>query len=300
MDWIAPLTALTAMEIVLGVDNIIFIAILAQRLPAPQQKKARTLGLIAALVMRLALLAAISWIMQANTPLFTLEQIGVQPEWLAPLVDEPDHHGLTDEAHDASKAAEPESAGDDPLAELSAYELKKLDEINGVSTRDLILLFGGLFLIFKSVREIHHKLDPDEQHLEGEQKQITMGGVLFQIVLLDIVFSLDSVITAVGMAEQLWVMMTAVVIAVGFMIFAAGAVSRFVERHPTVKILALSFLILIGFTLTLEGFGAHISKGYVYFAMIFALGVELINLKVRKTVPQAIAGTRANPSDAAT
>ena len=288
MDWIAPLLALTAMEIVLGVDNIIFIAILAQRLPAGEQKKARTLGLLAALVMRLALLAAITWIMGATQPIFTLEGLGVNPEWLAPLVE-------TGEPHSAGAVSQPEEDG---LEGLSEYERKKLDDINGVSVRDLILLFGGLFLIFKSVREIHHKLDGEEEHAASEGKAVTLGGILFQIVLLDIVFSLDSVITAVGMAEDLRVMMAAVVIAVVFMIFAAGAVSRFVERYPTIKILALSFLILIGFTLTLEGFGAHISKGYVYFAMVFALGVELINLKVRKTVPQAIAGRKATSADA--
>ena len=289
MDWIAPLIALTAMEIVLGVDNIIFIAILAQRLPADQQGKARVLGLGAALVMRLILLAAISWIMSATQPLFTLEQLGVDPDWLAPLVEERElgAHGGGDPVEEATDPG--------PVDEgLSAYEMKKLKAINEISTRDLILIFGGLFLIFKSVREIHHKLTPGEE-AEKEVKVASLGGVLVQIALLDIVFSLDSVITAVGMADELWVMMLAVVLAVAFMLFAAGPVSRFVERHPTVKILALSFLILIGFTLTVDGFGAHISKGYVYFAMLFGLGVELLNLRVRKTAPEMIAGQRATP-----
>lgn len=250
MDWIAPLIALTSMEIVLGIDNIIFIAILAQRLPENQQGKARTLGLLAALGMRLALLAAISWIMGLTAPIFELTSLGIPAEWLPGVGDNGEH----------------------------------LEEINGISVRDLILLVGGAFLVFKSVREIHHKIEGDEENGGENTEHATMGSVLLQIVLLDVVFSLDSVITAVGMADELWVMMTAVVLSVGFMLFAAGPVSRFVSKHPTLKVLALSFLILIGFTLTVEGLGQHISKGYIYFAMAFALGVEMVNMKVRKRI----------------
>ena len=250
MEWIAPLIALTSMEIVLGIDNIIFIAILAQRLPESQQGKARTVGLLAALGMRLALLAAISWIMGLTAPVFELTDLGIRESWL-PGVGENGEH---------------------------------LEEINGISVRDLILLVGGAFLVFKSVREIHHKMEGDDDGEDGQVEHATMGSVLFQIVLLDIVFSLDSVITAVGMVDDLKVMMAAVIISVGFMLFAAGPVSRFVSKHPTLKILALSFLILIGFTLTVEGLGQHISKGYIYFAMVFALGVEVVNMRVRKRV----------------
>lgn len=245
MDWIAPLIALTSMEIILGIDNIIFIAILAQRLPEGQQGKARTLGLMAAMGMRLVLLASISWVMSLTTPLFELTSLGIPLDWIP---------------------------GEHP------------EETNGISVRDLILIIGGGFLIFKSVREIHHKMEGDEEDEHGIPDQVTMGSVLTQIMILDIVFSLDSVITAVGMVDQLWVMMAAVIISVGFMLVAAGPVSRFVQKHPTIKILALSFLILIGFTLMVEGFDQHISKGYIYFAMTFALAVEFVNMRVRKRI----------------
>lgn len=250
MDWIAPLIALTSMEIVLGIDNIIFIAILAQRLPEAQQGKARTIGLLVALGMRLLLLSAIKWIMGLTKPLFQLTDFGLPEAWVPGVGTNGEH----------------------------------LVEIDGISVRDLILIVGGAFLIWKSVREIHHKVADDEEEHDATPKHATMGSVLVQIMLLDIVFSLDSVITAVGMADDLRVMMAAVIISVGFMLFAAGPVSRFVQKHPTLKILALSFLILIGFTLVVEGFGQHISKGYIYFAMVFALIVEGINMRVRKRV----------------
>jgi predicted tellurium resistance membrane protein TerC len=225
--WIALLT-LTILEIVLGIDNIVFISILAGKLPANQQSRARTLGLALAMGTRILLLLSLSFIMRLTTPLF--EIFG-----------------------------------------------------RGISGRDLILLIGGLFLIWKSVHEIHERLEGDE---EGQRKAggaATMSSVLVQIALLDIVFSLDSVITAVGMASHLSVMIAAIVIAVGFMMFAAGPVSRFVERHPTVKMLALSFLLLIGVTLIAEAFGQHVSKGYVYFAMGFSVFVEALNLRAKKT-----------------
>ena len=225
-DAIIALLTLTLMEIVLGVDNIIFIAILCGKLPKEKQGRVRTIGLILALVMRLGLLSCISWLMRLTTPLFGI-------------------------------------AG---------------REISG---RDLILLIGGLFLVAKATHELHDKLETDKEATgSAGAKAVKAGSVLFQIILLDIVFSLDSVITAVGMASDLWVMMVAVVLAVGVMLFAAGGIARFVERHPTVKVLALSFLLLIGVTLVADGWGEHIPKGYVYFAMAFSLFVEFINLRV--------------------
>jgi predicted tellurium resistance membrane protein TerC len=224
--WIALLT-LTVLEIVLGIDNIVFISILSGKLPAHQQSRARTIGLGLAMGTRVLLLLSLAWIMRLTAPLFSV--IG--------------------------------------------------QEISG---RDLILLLGGVFLIWKATHEIHERL---EGHSEADKKSrdaVTMTGVLVQIALLDIVFSLDSVITAVGMAKDVGVMITAIVIAVGFMMFAAGPVSRFVERHPTVKMLALSFLLLIGVTLIAEGFGQHVSKGYVYFAMGFSVFVEALNLRAKK------------------
>jgi predicted tellurium resistance membrane protein TerC len=222
--WIAFLTLL-ALEIVLGIDNVIFISILADKLPQERQKLARRLGLGVALITRILLLLSIAWIIGLTAPLFTV--IG--------------------------------------------------QEISG---RDLILIAGGLFLLGKSTYEIHDKLEGEEGHASSRTRA-TLGGVIVQIVLLDIVFSLDSVITAVGMVDELAVMIAAVVIAVIIMLISAEAISGFVNRHPTVKILALSFLLLIGFTLLLEGFEQHISKGYIYFAMGFAVFVEFLNLRIR-------------------
>lgn len=222
--WIAFLTLL-ALEIVLGIDNVIFISILADKLPEERQALARRLGLGLAMVMRIILLFSLAWIIRLTEPLFTvLEQ-----------------------------------------------------EISG---RDLILIVGGLFLLGKSTYEIHDKLEGEEGHGSARVKA-TLAGVLVQIIILDIVFSLDSVITAVGMVDELFVMVAAVVIAVAIMMLSAEVISNFVNRHPTVKMLALSFLLLIGFTLLLEGFDQHISKGYIYFAMGFAVFVEFLNLRVR-------------------
>jgi predicted tellurium resistance membrane protein TerC len=232
--WIALLT-LTVLEIVLGIDNIVFISILSGKLPTNQQGRARTLGLGLAMGTRVLLLLSLSWIMRLTTPLFDL--FG-----------------------------------------------------HGVSGRDLILLLGGLFLIWKATHEIHERLEGHEEVDKGDRKAATFAGVLVQIALLDIVFSLDSVITAVVMAKDIGVMISAIVIAVGFMMFSAGPVSRFVERHPTVKMLALSFLLLIGVTLIAEGFGQHVSKGYVYFAMGFSVFVEALNLRAKKVA------TRAQPA----
>ncbi len=225
--WVSLVT-LTALEIVLGIDNVIFISILAGKLPQEQQKKARQIGLTLALVTRILLLLSITWIMRLTAPLFTL-----------PVLDQ---------------------------------------EVSG---RDLVLLLGGLFLIWKSVKEVHEKLEEPDGHLTATKARASFSGVIVQILLLDIVFSLDSVITAVGMADKLWVMVTAVIVAIGVMLAFAGAISDFVNKHPTLKMLALSFLILIGVMLVGEGLGHHIPKGYIYFAMAFAFAVEMLNLRVR-------------------
>jgi len=231
MNWIADpqawiaLATLTALEIVLGIDNIIFITILAGRLPEAQRNRARTLGLAAAMLTRILLLLSITWVMSLTKP------------WLTILGNE-------------------------------------------LSGRDFILIIGGLFLLAKSTHEIHNNL---EGHIEAEQGKATAGfvGVLIQIAILDIVFSLDSVITAVGLAEHVAVMIIAIMISVGVMMFAAKAIGDFVEQHPTIKMLALSFLILVGMALFGEGLELHIPKGYIYFAMAFSVGVEMLNIKVR-------------------
>jgi predicted tellurium resistance membrane protein TerC len=226
--WIVPLLTLTLLEIVLGIDNVIFISILAGKLPKEQQAKARQTGLLLAFITRVALLFSISWLMGLTKPLFTLPIVG---------------HALTG--------------------------------------RDLILLIGGLFLIGKSVTEIHHKLEGEDGEANPVGKAVSFSAVIVQILLLDIVFSLDSVITAVGMVKELWIMISAVVISLGVMLLFAGAISDFVNRHPTVKMLALSFLILIGVTLVGESLGQHIPKGYIYFSMAFAFLVEMLNLRLR-------------------
>ena len=229
---LTSLFTLTAMETVLGIDNIIFIAILVGRLPKESQKKTRNIGISLALIIRVLLLFSISWIMTLTNPLFSiLEQT--------------------------------------------------------FSGRDLILLLGGLFLVAKSTFEIHHKVEGDPQiHLHeaesvGHKKTVSPRWMLFQILLLDIVFSLDSVITAVGMANHVPIMVTAMILSMMIMLVSAGSISNFVDKHPTIKILALSFLILIGVMLIAESFGAHVSKGYIYFAMAFSLAVELVNMRYR-------------------
>ncbi len=233
--WAVSLLTLTLLEIVLGIDNIIFISILAGKLPKEQQAKARQLGLGLALITRILLLCSINWLMSLTTPLFTFPFVG-----------------------------------------------------HAVTGRDLILLIGGLFLVGKSVVEIHEKLEGEDGHASAGSKAAKFGAVIVQILLLDIVFSLDSVITAVGMANHLWVMIVAVILALGVMLMFAGAISDFVNRHPTVKMLALSFLILIGVTLIGESLGQHIPKGYIYFSMAFAFLVEMLNLRLHsksKTKP---------------
>jgi predicted tellurium resistance membrane protein TerC len=223
--WIGLLT-LTALEIVLGIDNIVFISIVAGRLPDKSQKKARLLGLALAMIMRVLLLLTLSWIMRLTEPLFAVGNFGV-------------------------------------------------------SGRALILIAGGLFLLAKSTREIHHRIEGGDKHGTGAIRA-SFSAVLLQIALLDAVFSLDSVITAVGMVDEIAVMIVAVILAVAVMMIFAEPISRFIDRHPTMKMLALSFLLLIGVNLIGEGVGFHIPKGYTYFAMGFSLLVEMLNLKMRK------------------
>jgi predicted tellurium resistance membrane protein TerC len=239
--WAALLT-LTLLEIVLGIDNIVFISILSDRLPPEQRAKGRTIGLGLAMLTRLMLLATISWIMSLKAVLFS---IPVHPAFWAMSPHAAEHGGML-----------------------------------GISGKSLILLIGGFFLIWKATKEIHHKLE-DHEDTHKASKVASFGAVFAQIAIIDIVFSIDSVITAAGMADHLSVMMLAVVISVGVMMMAAGTISNFVSKHPSVKMLALSFLILIGTALIAEGFHFEIPKGYIYFAMAFSLSVELLNLKIR-------------------
>lgn len=231
MEWITnpealiALATLVALEVVLGIDNIIFISILAGKLPKEMQAKARNVGLVLAMVTRILLLLSITWIMKLTSPIFTL--FG-----------------------------------------------------NEISGRDLILIIGGLFLLGKSTFEIHDKLE-GEEHSAGGQVAKSFGMTIVQILILDIVFSLDSIITAVGIVSQIEIMITAVVISVIFMLIFASPVSNFVDKHPTIKMLALSFLLMIGFTLIADGFDYHIPKGYIYFSMAFSIFVETLNLKLR-------------------
>ncbi len=240
MEWLtdpsiwAALATLTLLEVVLGIDNVVFISILAGKLPEAQRERARVLGLAAALGVRLLLLLSLSWVMGLTDPLFTLG-LGL------------DHP---------------------------------------VSGRDLILLLGGLFLIVKATLEIHHRIEGDPSQA-GARESASFGAVILQIALLDVVFSLDSVITAIGLAEQIPVMIAAIVLAMGVMMWASAGISRFLEKHPTLVMLALSFLLLIGFTLVGEGAGLHVPKGYIYFAMAFSVFVEALNLKVRARTKRA-------------
>jgi predicted tellurium resistance membrane protein TerC len=232
--WISLLT-LTALEIVLGIDNIVFISILVDKLPEDQRARGRFIGLSLAMITRILLLLSITWVMQLTTPLVTLFE-------------------------------------------------------HSISGKDLILIVGGLFLLAKSTREIHHKLEDDvEGDLKATAARANFAAIMIQVALLDIVFSLDSVITAVGMANYIMVMIIAVMIAVGFMMIFAGAVNRFISKNPTVKMLALSFLLLIGTTLVAEGFHFHFPKGYVYFAMAFSVFVEMLNIKAKRKMDPPLA-----------
>lgn len=230
-SWIALIT-LVALELVLGVDNVIFISILSGKLPENQREKARRTGIGLAVISRILLLLSISWVIGLKEPLF---------------------------------------------------QISKFD----ISGRDVILILGGLFLIFKATHEIHSKLEGQEGHSSAKVKA-TFTSVILQVMLLDVVFSLDSVITAVGMVDELVIMIIAVVLAAGVMVWAAGPLSNFVEHHPTIKMLALSFLLLIGFTLIVEGLHQHIPKGYIYFAMGFSVFVEMLNLRMQKKAAEPV------------
>jgi predicted tellurium resistance membrane protein TerC len=245
MEWLSnpeiwiSLVTLTVLEIVLGIDNIIFISILSSKLPASQQKKARHLGLLLAMVMRVALLFSIKWIMSLTNDFLHLGQ------WF----------------------------------DIDHVDWQRYLNLSG---RDLILLLGGLFLIYKSTTEIHHKIEGENEDQKLKAQVVTFSSVIIQILILDIVFSLDSVITAVGMVDHIEVMIAAVIIAVVVMMLSASAISNFVNTHPSVKMLALAFLLLIGVSLTAEAFEQHIPKGYIYFAMAFSMIVEFLNIRASK------------------
>ncbi|HYD21644.1 MAG TPA: TerC family protein [Flavipsychrobacter sp.] len=228
MEHIIALATLILLEVVLGIDNIIFISIVTSRLPVEQQKKGRRIGLLLAMVMRLVLLTIISFILKLQGSLFNIFSMDI-------------------------------------------------------SGKDLILIAGGLFLLYKSSKEIHHKMEGESGDTMQQMKATTFGGVLLQILILDLVFSIDSIITAVGMVDALWIMYTAVVVSVGVMLFAAEPISNFVNKHPSFKILALSFLLLIGVSLIAEGLEFHIPKGYIYFSMAFAMLVNVIQLRTNRT-----------------
>jgi predicted tellurium resistance membrane protein TerC len=226
-EFLVPLLTLIALEVVLGIDNIVFISILSSRLPENQQAKARRIGILLAMVMRIGLLGVISWIMRLDKELFAVSRFSF-------------------------------------------------------SGKDLILIGGGLFLLYKSVKEIHHKMEGADESEGGKGKQASFGSIIGQILLLDLVFSVDSIITAVGLVKELWIMYVAVIITVVIMLLAASPISNFVNKHPAFKILALSFLMLIGFTLLVEGFDVQIPKGYIYFSMAFALLVDVIQMRSTK------------------
>ncbi|MFA6249775.1 MAG: TerC family protein [Mucilaginibacter sp.] len=250
--WISLIT-LTVLEIVLGIDNVIFISILSDKLPKNQQEKGRKLGLAMAMITRVLLLLTITWVMKLTAPLFSLAGLlsVTDPEWVEKLA---------------------------------------------ISGRYLMLIIGGLFLIYKSTAEIHHKIEGEEEGAENV-KPHSFWATIFQIMLLDIVFSLDSVITAVGMAKHVEIMIAAVVIAVGIMMWASSGVASFVNKHPTVKMLAMSFLLLIGVSLLAEAFEQHIPKGYIYFAMAFSILVEMLNLKMRsKKAAKSAEGIKTTPA----
>ncbi len=259
MDWILPLVTLTLMEIVLGIDNIVFLSILIGPLPEEKKRTARIIGLGLALAARVGLLLGIKWVMGLETALFHWSSVGWIPDgWVE------NHH------------------------------------VDAVTGRDLVLLGGGGFLIAKSVLEIHKKaMGGDEEELATKAKRASFAGVIAQIIVLDLVFSLDSVISAIGMAKQLWVMIVAMLIAVLFMAVFSGKVSRFVDANPTFKMLALSFLVMIGVLLLAEGAGTPINKGYIYASMVFALLVEVLNMRVRRKKDAARRAELTAEADAA-
>jgi predicted tellurium resistance membrane protein TerC len=243
MSWVLPLLTLTLMEVVLGIDNIIFLSILVAAIPKEKQKTARYVGLGLALAARMGLLLGIKWVMGLSTAIFHWSSIGWVPDgWVE------NHH------------------------------------VDAVTGRDLVLFFGGIFLMVKAILEIHKKMmgGEEEEVTESARNAKSFGAIIAQIIVLDIVFSLDSVISAVGMVQEIWIMIVAMVVAVGFMAVFAGKISGFIERNPTFKMLALSFLVMIGVVLIAEGLGTHVGKGYIYGSMFFALIVELLNMRARR------------------
>ncbi len=232
-DALVSLLTLSFLEIVLGIDNIVFISIVAARMPLEQQKKVRVLGLTLALVGRLVLLLAISWVIGLNKPVITINDFAL-------------------------------------------------------SFRDIILIVGGMFLVAKSTSEIHQKIQPGEEDSSKDKKALTLRGAIIQIIILDLVFSLDSIITAVGLVDNVVIIVVAIVIAMGVMLTFARRISEFIHKNPAMKLLALSFLLMIGSILIIEGFHVHVPKGYIYFSMAFAVIIELINIKIRKKNPMAI------------
>ncbi len=250
--WIAFLT-LTSLELVLGIDNVIFISILVDKLPPERREFARRLGLFLAMFMRIGLLLVLSWIVGLVEPIFSFYTL--------------------EGGFNASLGAPPALEGVSTLA--------------GFSGRDLILIAGGLFLIWKSVGEVHQLMEGEEGH-ESSAVKATFAAVIAQIIVIDIVFSLDSIITAIGMVSEIGVMIAAVVASVGLMMVFAPHIGRFVSAHPTIKMLALSFLIVVGVTLLLEGFGNHVPKGYIYFAMAFSVAVEMLNIRMRNKAKEPV------------
>lgn len=236
--WLALLT-LTFFEVVLGIDNIIFISIVSNRLPAESRARTRNLGLLLAMGVRILLLLTITWVMKFTEPLFSVPHL--------------------------------------------------ISEDGSISGRDLILIFGGMFLIAKSTREINHQTEGEEERLDsdGQKKKVNVSGVIAQIILLDIIFSFDSILTAVGLTNEVIIMIIAVVLSIGIMIIFSGRISDFIHKHPSMEVLALGFLILIGFMIFLEGLDRDIPKGYIYFAVVFSMSIEMINIRVRKKRKQA-------------
>ena len=285
---VVALLALSAMEIVLGIDNLVFISILTSKLPLEQQASARRLGLVAALGMRILLLSMIFWLSRMTAPILEINDYlpvdGLQRYFMV----EPF------EVAELSMEVESDQSIQQPTAETSGgahahskTAVKKIlnkhawREFLEVSWRDIILMAGGLFLLYKSIHEIHGEVEGQHSEKKSKVRQPSFASILFQIAMMDIIFSLDSVITAVGMADALWVMIAAVVLAVAVMILFANQVGRFVSNNPTIKMLALNFLLIIGIMLVAEGIGTPISKGYIYFAMAFSLMVEFLNLRVK-------------------
>ena len=253
MSWVLPLVTLTLMEVVLGIDNIIFLSILVGALPPEKRKTARFVGLALALGARLALLLGIKWVMGLSTPIFHWSSIGWVPDgWVE------SHH------------------------------------VDAVTGRDLVLLGGGVFLICKSVVEIHKKMagEGEEEVAESARNAKSYAAIIAQIIVLDLVFSLDSVISAIGMVQEIWIMVVAMVVAVVFMAVFAGRISHFIDKNPTFKMLALTFLVMIGVVLVAEGAGTHIGKGYIYGSMFFALLVEILNMRARRKKDAKIAAKR--------